>query len=419
VLCQTPRAVEPDAGNTPDFKVMIHKIHMGSQLPSVRAGHPYRLIGFGGRVFDWSTVVYPADPRRCTSCHDKNAGAVQAAVYAIRPTRAACGSCNDNVNFETGENHVGGPASNDNQCATCHIPLGELDFDASVIGAHVVPIYSASLLGIVATILNVQNRVSGKNPIVTFGLKDKKGTPIPLAKVDSVSLNLAGPRRDFGHTSFGPDVTTPGHVLEAARNAACCGSNGNCTYTFRHAIPVNATGTYSIAIEARRTEILLPGTSTQMSVQAGAVNQIYDFAVDGGQVEPRRVVVDTNKCNQCHSFLTIHARNRNAVEACAFCHNPSRTDGDWRPIAQDPNERTKPPRGINFALLIHRIHYGQNLIGTGRSYTVIGFGGVVHDYTKVRYPAFSPQGEPGDTRNCEMCHVNGSEQTLPAALTLV
>jgi OmcA/MtrC family decaheme c-type cytochrome len=172
-------------------------------------------------------------------------------------------------------------------------------------------------------------------------------------------------------------------------------------------------------IEARRTEIILPGTTTQMSVQYGALNKVYDFAVDGGQVQPRRIVVVTDNCNKCHAFLAVHGQNRNAVEACVFCHNPSQTDSAQRANAQDPNERAKPPQGINFALLIHRIHYGKNLTAAGRSYTVIGFNGSVNDFTTVRFPAMSPQGEPGDTRNCEMCHVNGSEQNLPTGLNQV
>jgi len=43
-MCHTPQTVDPDTGNTVDMKVFIHKLHMGSQLPSVKAGTPYQVI---------------------------------------------------------------------------------------------------------------------------------------------------------------------------------------------------------------------------------------------------------------------------------------------------------------------------------------------------------------------------------------
>ena len=55
----------------------------------------------------------------------------------------------------------------------------------------------------------------------------------------------------------------------------------------------------------------------------------------------------------------------------------------------------------------------MNLPALGASYTVIGFQGSVNDFTTVLYPAMSSTGSPTDTRNCEMCHVNNSEQVLP------
>jgi OmcA/MtrC family decaheme c-type cytochrome len=107
----------------------------------------------------------------------------------------------------------------------------------------------------------------------------------------------------------------------------------------------------------------------------------------------------------------VHGDNRNDVEMCVLCHNPSNTDAAQRPAATDPAERTKPPQGINFNLLIHRIHTGENLKTAGKNYTVIGRNGSVNDFTDVRFPAMSPQGSPGDTRNCALCHVNDSQST--------
>jgi OmcA/MtrC family decaheme c-type cytochrome len=410
VLCHTPQTVDPDTGNTLDLKVMAHKIHMGSQLPSVQAGKPYQIIGFNGSINDWSTVVLPSDPRRCFVCHQQDSGATQATAYLTNPTRAACGSCHDDVNFATGANHPGGPQSNDTQCSACHIPKGDVDFDASIKGAHLVPEDSTSLTGLVFTIQKIDNGLAGQKPRVTFTVTNNAAASLPLSSLDSLSFIMAGPTSDYGYTSFGSDVTTPGYVSESALTAAQC-TNGVCIYNFIHAVPSGARGSFAIGIEGRRTETLLPGTTTPMDVQYGGDNKVAYFSVDGSAVQPRREVVQVGNCNQCHYKLTFHGDNRNDPEMCVLCHNPSNTDAAQRPSATDPAERTKPPQGINFNLLIHRIHYGDNLTAAGKSFTVIGRNGSINDFTTVRYPAMSPQGDPGDTRNCAVCHVNDSQLT--------
>jgi OmcA/MtrC family decaheme c-type cytochrome len=57
IMCHTPQTTDPDTGNTLDMKVFVHKLHMGSGLPSVKAGTPYQIIGFNQAV--WSTVNLP------------------------------------------------------------------------------------------------------------------------------------------------------------------------------------------------------------------------------------------------------------------------------------------------------------------------------------------------------------------------
>jgi OmcA/MtrC family decaheme c-type cytochrome len=150
-MCHQPQTSDPNTGESLDMKVFIHKIHMGSSLPSVKYGAlPYQIYGHGGYTA-WSSVVYPAnpsDPRNCAgSCHNPKNGAAQTNVWMTTPSRAACGSCHDDVNFATGaiSYTAGGdtntshlPQVDDTQCAGCHIPQGELPFDASILGAHTV-----------------------------------------------------------------------------------------------------------------------------------------------------------------------------------------------------------------------------------------------------------------------------------------
>jgi OmcA/MtrC family decaheme c-type cytochrome len=412
IMCHTPQTTDSATGNTVDFTVFIHKLHMGQQLPSVIAGKAY-MIGDS----DYSGVSFPADPRRCETCHNQKSGAVQAANYLTKPTAAACGACHDNVNFATGLNHAGGPQLSDNLCSTCHIPQGELDFDASIKGSHVIPATSAMLNGLQVALTKVDNGMAGQKPTVTFSLLDGAGKPLALSTLGSLSFTMAGSTSDYGYTSFGTDVTTPGYVTESAIAAATiakCGADGTCTYAFQHAVPAKAIGSYSIGVEARRTETLLPGTTKQMVTTYGAKNQVVSFSVDGSALALRRAVVATARCEQCHvQFTTIHGGLRNQTEYCVICHNPSQTDLARRPGAVDPADKVLPPQSVNFNMLVHRIHTGEKLAAKGSSYTVVGFGGSHNDFSDVTYPAMSPTGATGDARNCSMCHVSGSEQTLP------
>ncbi len=414
VMCHTPQTSDPDTGNTVDFKVMVHKIHRGSGLPSVKAGTPYQIIGFSPTPSDWSTVVLPSDARRCQFCHEPKTGAAQADAWIKNPNRAACGSCHDDVNFATGQNHVNLPQVNDNQCTQCHIPKGELEFDASIMGAHVVPVESSYAQGINLEILKVDG-AAGKAPAVTFTVRDDKGNGIPSTVAGfRLALVMAGPTSDYGYTNFGADVTTKGYVSENPVATMKCSPDGNCTYTFTHAIPAKATGTFAIGIEGRRTISILPGTTLAQTANEGAINKVAYFSVDGSKVEPRRKVVDIAKCNGCHSALSLHGGNRNQIEQCVLCHNPSMDDSPTRPLTTNAAEKAKPNQAINFSLMVHKIHTGEKMTTEfGTQYTIIGNGGSVNDFTEVRFPTMTPTGGVGDTAKCYMCHVNNSETVFP------
>ncbi len=418
IMCHTPQTVDPDTGNTLDAKVWLHKLHMGSQLPSVQAGTPYQIIGFNQAVSDWSTVVLPSDPRRCQFCHESTFGATQPDAWIKNPSRAACGSCHDNVNFATGANHVNLPQVNDAQCTQCHIPKGELEFDASIMGAHTVPTQSETAPGVNVTLVKVDNGVAGKAPTVTFTIRDNSGAAITMGQMtggsNRLALVLAGPTSDYGYTSFGSDVTTQGYVSENPVPTAGCSNDGTCTYTFKHTIPAAATGTYAVGIEARRGITLLPGTTKQQTSEYGAINKVMYFSVDGSPVVPRRKVVDIAKCNGCHSFLSLHGENRNQIEQCVLCHNPSENDSVYKSVAVNPADKTSPPQSVNFALMIHKIHTGEKMTTEfNTTYTIVGFGGSHNDFTDVRYPVMGPTGTVGDTAKCDMCHVNNSETVFP------
>lgn len=393
ILCHTPQTVDPDTGNTVDMPVMTHKIHMGGQLPSVVAGGKYVIIGNAQSVHDYSHVHFPAGPQRCGVCHETNLPAAQrpaqADAHLNKPSRAACGSCHDNVNFATGENHVNLPQTSDNLCSNCHIPQGELEFDASIIGAHTTATRAASLPGTTFEILAIDDGVAGRRPRVTFSVKDRTGAVIPPLEMTSLSLILAGPTTDYAT-----------YISETARNATDLGG-GRYAYTFNATIPADARGSFTIGMEGYRNWALLGGTAREMTVRDAGTNVTRSFAVAGGAVQQRRQVVSLARCNDCHGFLELHGSNRNTIEQCVICHNPNMTDAARRPATAGP------PESIHMATMIHRIHAGRN---QGRDYIIYGFGNTPHDYSDVGYPA--------PLNDCSACHVNNS-QRLPLQETLL
>ena len=424
VLCHTPQNVDPNTGDTMDAKVFFHKLHMGASLPSVVAGTPYIPAVNSHGTFNYSTVVFPADPsdpRRCTMCHSQSTGAVQQTAYLTNPSRVACGAF-DNVNFPTGANHSGGIQNDDTQCANCHIPKGEMDFDASITGAHVAPTASSLLSGLNVAITGVTNGTAGKAPTVTFTVLDKNKNPIALSALSSISFTMAGPTTDYGYTIFGTNTSTPGYVTESASAAKC--ASGICTYNFTNIVPAQSTGTYAIGVEARRSETvpeLINGTTVQTAIQYGAPNVVSYFSVDGSTLVTRREVVALANCNGCYASLQLHGALRNNTEYCVMCHNPSNTDFTTRPTATVVAQQSLPNQAIELNKLVHRIHFGPNAAADGAKYpyVVVGHGGAVSDFSQTLFPPMSPTGSTGATQNCSMCHVNSSEQTLPTGLNSV
>ncbi len=388
VMCHTPQSSDPDTGNTVDFKVMVHKIHEGSSLPSVQAGTPYEIIGYRNSVNDYSDVEFPQDTRNCETCH--NPDQATQAMHFLNASRAACGSCHDNVNFATGENHVNLPQVSDTMCTQCHIPQGELEFDASILGAHTVPRFSKDLPGLVFDLLSVNDTAPGQTPTVAFKLSNKNGDPVQASDLSRLALVLAGP--------------TTAYTTIASENAlsATGSADGTQTYTFTTPLPEDASGTYTVGIEGYRNVTLLPGTTVAQTVRDAGKNQVLSFSVDGSAVVPRRTVVETANCNSCHKSLSLHGDNRNEVQQCVLCHNPTATDAAQRPADQDPAQ------GINFAMMIHKIHRGEALT---TPFTIYGFGGSVNNFNDERFP--------GDLRDCATCHVNDSEENLSPVTTMV
>ena len=353
-LCHTPQTTDAATNNTVDMKVMVHKIHMGDELPSVVAGGKY-MIG----NTDYSTVANPSPNMACVVCHEpqKTSGATQADNWFNKPGREACGSCHDDVDFATGKNHADLPQISDNQCTNCHQPKGEVDFDTSVQGAHVVPAESSLLPGVRFSITAAADVAPGKKPTVTITVKDKNGNPWAINQLSSLRVYYGGPTSDI--TSY---------VRETVAATAAGPGNGTYFWTFSTPIPADAKGSVQFGIEGYKNVTVLQGTLKERTIRDVGPNAYFVASLDGSKPVPRRTVVSSATCNKCHYSLSFHGGNRNEAQMCTFCHNPTLTEGDNK-------------ESWNYSNMIHRFH-GE----------------------EVRYP--------GNINNCAQCHV-GDSQGLP------
>lgn len=125
VTCHNPGTTDANSGHNLDFKVMVHKIHRGKNLPSVQNGDEYAIWGYRDSKHDYSGTSLPMDIRNCTACHDDTASETPDAInWVTAPTIESCGSCHDDIDFSKGADdvngHPGGAVADNGECALCH-----------------------------------------------------------------------------------------------------------------------------------------------------------------------------------------------------------------------------------------------------------------------------------------------------------
>jgi OmcA/MtrC family decaheme c-type cytochrome len=366
---------------------MIHRIHSGERLPSVQAGTPYYIVGNRLNVADFSTVAWPQDTRNCTTCHTGPDGD----HYKTAPNNAACTSCHDNVDVSIGLNHPGKPKT-DALCAECHGPdLVEFD-EESIPGSHVIPTESSLLKGVNLEIVSVSNALPGGSPTITFKVKDNSDNPIAPADMDYLAVTIAGPTSDYTsrvtETIFRKPSDQPPKVEDVG--------DGAFSYTFQLVLPTDATGTYAVGMEGYVMQTIEGVTDP---VRDAGFNPVTYVNLSGGDPVTRRQVVDRELCNACHKDLALHGGIRQNTEYCVLCHNPNATDEARRP------PEAMPPTSINFRVLIHRIHRGDE---ANLPLTVYGFGNAPINFGEVRFP--------GVLSACQTCHLEGTYNVPASAL---
>ncbi|MBX3025008.1 OmcA/MtrC family decaheme c-type cytochrome [bacterium] len=424
-LCHTQAATD-EKGTSIDLSVMVHKIHAGKDLPSVADGPPgsrYAIYSSFARAYQVfaekdedgrvTGVGFPRPLNDCANCHT---GGATSHYATDRPAAAPCTSCHDDVNPSQvataagppGTNHIQNRGFPDGDCQFCHLKDQTAEFDISVPGAHLIPEQSTQLQGLNIDIAGLASHGPGEKPVVSFKISNNAGEALrDLSGLNRLAFTLAGPTREYtsvlGATAVGGGA---GGMLSGPA------ADGSFQYTLPVAVPADASGTWSLGAEARRSVTLAAPEGATRSVNEAAVNPVVTFSVGAQAPEVRRVVVEDAQCESCHGEFSkgfsIHGNLRNQMQYCVLCHNPNASD-----VARRRNDPAAVAAGdavasIDFKYMIHKIHTGDELAHT--PYVIYGFGAPPANYTAID---FSDVRFPGDRRDCQTCHAAGTNLIPP------
>ncbi|WP_303903495.1 OmcA/MtrC family decaheme c-type cytochrome [Thiohalomonas denitrificans] len=408
VTCHNPGSADANSGNTIDAKVLFHKLHMGANLPSVVAGGTYSIFGHRDSEHDYSDLHFPQDVRNCTKCHDgADSDTPDADNWKNRPSAEACGSCHDDVEFDTGLNHTGGVADN-SMCSGCHASSGSA---GPVADSHVIPTHVARER-FAYNITGASYDAGTGTVSANFTITDPANgdAPYDLTEADwatsTLRLNIAWDSRDYTNTDSANGVSKAVQIaflssgaLDPAYHSYDAGTGVHTVTSDPLPLAAQAAGSGSVAIEG------YPKSDVDgVIVNTPITSAVEYFAISDGSARARRQVVDNAKCLQCHETLSLHGNNRvNDTAICVTCHNPNNTDISVRPAGAVSGIDGKLEESIDFKRLVHAIH------ATGfRENPVVFYGhrGSVHDYSGLRFP--------GILGNCQTCH-DGDSYALPLA----
>jgi len=437
-------------GNLPN---MIHKIHMGEDL--VKQGYHYNNDDLG--LFN--EVKFPRDIRNCTTCHDGSANATFKTAdgdnWKMVPSRLACGSCHDGIDFATGQGetladaaliaagkapngfgHVGGAKADDSQCVICHdasnipvyhIPVSPIDLSIRISGKATGYTNAASIdanqdnlpAGAIKVTYAVSSvsRNASKNPVIVFKLL-QNGVATPFndpTKATDLWANFVGtPSAQFVWAVPQDGIATPAD-FNASASATIKGlwngtgtgtltydaTSGNYTATLTGVtVPDNAvmlTGGIGFTYDLHGS----PATNNNPLTQTNVAGYPYDATTGiGGLIvaAPTQQMVATGYTARrqiVDNSLCNKCHLKLGVFTASAFHAGQRNDANTCAWCHTPN-RTSSGWSADSEVFIHGIHAADK-----RS---VPFNWHATSATD----GFFNVGYPGVLQKCQTCHLPGT-----------
>lgn len=421
------------AGN---FTTMVHKIHNGSAL--VKQNYNYANVAFNNKGYS----MLDNGQKMCSTCHDSTK-AKQANNWSTQPSRLACGSCHDGINFAngagttlagatTGHASISLAQTSDVACTICHsADTIKVYHQTENITKH-NPTIAAGLATFTYEIKSAE--VNGTSNELTVVFKISKNgtalTALPAAGfTGSPSFLLAWAESQDGITTP-VDYNNKGVKQAQAKSAAITtGLTGPVDGYFTSVIPSAS----AFPSGAKMRAVALQGYYTQAAGTDGiavatprhAISVVK--AVTGDAV--RRTVVASAKCSNCHEWFEGHGGNRvYETQVCVMCHVPglatsgrgsTQTQIQAYPFsAADDKKLTEwginpvtfgdgvddalqyPVTSNTFKDMIHGIHAGRDRVTPFKDARNRTGTQTLLDFRRMDFP--------GKLNNCETCHAAGT-----------
>lgn len=476
VVCHTngaeDRITNPPTtvGTTIEFADMVHHIHRGIDLPSVRAtadgADPYRyaLIGFGNAVIDFSDVGFPPIPagvRQCDACHG---GAAQGEAIYDRVTRSNCTGCHEDLEFNPlspraglvlDEDHAafgtltvadlddpayrvapGGVTHafiDDTGCASCHEA-------ADVKADHTHPTSpddegTAPAIDIVA--VNGMTGgggiyfVAGDFPRITFKLRNSTADPVPLLPgdrsiADRIDFIVAGPTALYQTIMTGLRPWNNGNRgVPAANWIDNFAVDGTYTFISATALP---------AVYPAQANSIGDPPADQIFAYAGGWGQQYSpggTPLDAGTYSVfgygRRITPVAGEREPIRSDRfdipfgadepIVPYNGTVTTASCNACHGVLAFHGNQREGVElclachtAGTQDGATSESVDLRIMVHKLHNARNLdvVAGGGRYELNGNSGVA-DFSHLLISSM-----PGAAAECRECHSNDVWKTPPA-----
>jgi len=415
VMCHNPGSSDFETGNPIDFKLMVHKFHMGKRLTqdyAVRSAIARQDLG-GGVI---AGVLYPQDQRNCIKCHDGSPTAVhkttQGDNWKTLASKNACWACHDDykdpgsdwriahapfaIRFTPSLSDPDGTP--DTVCQSCHNDAGG-GVAPTIAKAHEIAEwvlsgnYRLNLWNVSRNAdnsLTVEYSVSNPNTGTDYDLLG------PLAsRFGSLGMLFGWNTTDYANDG-GPGRGQP-LTVNATTDVSVqrVGTSNRFTLT-SPVLPADASASVAVAFQGRIDEA---------GLQVPVPNAVKYFAMGGNTIE-RRQVVSADKCNACHGRfigyanlttfmpgLGAHDAASNDPQACVICHNGN---NPLSGTVMSSDGMTQYAESADFKRMIHQMHVQQE-----GNYPV---------WPKLKITTAQNAEIYQGLKNCNVCHVNNSYQ---------